>query len=47
VQYVAKAQPLATPTEIVLPQAGVTSTTWSAIAGGGFLVILGIIFFAL
>ncbi len=37
----------AKPTEIVLPKAGVASNTWTAIAGGSFLIILGVLFFAL
>ncbi len=44
--YIAEV-PTATPTEIILKEAGVTTTTWTAFAAGGLLVLLGILFFAL
>jgi len=39
--------PQATPTQVVLPQAGISTPTWGAFAGGGLLVLLGVLFFAL
>jgi hypothetical protein len=44
--YVAQA-PSPTPTQVVLLQAGVSTPTWTAVAGGAFMILLGVLFFAL
>lgn len=36
-----------TPTQVVLPQAGVSTPAWTAAGGGALLILLGILFFAL
>lgn len=43
----AQVQVQATPTLVILNEAGVSTPTWTAVAGGSFLILLGALFFIL
>lgn len=44
---IAQVQVQATPTLVILNEAGVSTPTWTAVAGGSFLILLGALFFIL